>query len=312
MYIVSVINYKGGVGKTTITANLSTELAWRGFNVLMIDLDPQANLTFSFVRPEVWASDYSKSKTIQNWFESFESRKFKNLPELIFSPKRIQESLKGKGKLDLIASHLDLLNIDLALAQELGGSTLKQSKRNFLKVHRRLANGLAQIEEGKYDIIIIDCPPNFNVVTKTAIVVSSHLLIPARPDYLSTIGIDYLIRQLARLKEDYNDFIHLDEDDNELQEINPKIVGVLFNMVQVYGGEPISVSRIYFRQVEKIGLPVFKTYIRESKTLHSEAAQYGIPVTFMASGKTSTTSKNVVKEIENFVTEFQKKLNLWK
>lgn len=310
MYIVSVINYKGGVGKTTITANLSTELAWRGFNVLMIDLDPQANLTFSFVRPEIWASEYSKSKTIKNWFESFESRKFKNLTELIFSPKRIQTMLKDKGKLDLIASHLDLLNIDLELAQELGGSTLKQSKRNFLKVHRRLANGFEQIEEGKYDIIIIDCPPNFNVVTKTAIVVSSHLLIPARPDYLSTIGIDYLIRQLTRLVEDYNDFINLDKDDNELQEINPKIIGVIFNMVQVYSGVPISISRLHFRQVEKLGLPVFKTFIRESKTLHSEAAQYGIPVTLMASGRASATSRIVVNEIKKFVTEFQDKINL--
>ena len=76
MHVISVINYKGGVGKTTITANLSTELAWRGLNVLMIDLDPQANLTFSFIRPDQWASEYAKSKTIKNWFESFEDKKY--------------------------------------------------------------------------------------------------------------------------------------------------------------------------------------------------------------------------------------------
>jgi chromosome partitioning protein len=50
MRIVSVINYKGGVGKTTVTANLAAELAWRGYKVLLLDLDPQASLTFSFMR----------------------------------------------------------------------------------------------------------------------------------------------------------------------------------------------------------------------------------------------------------------------
>ena len=51
LVIVSVINYKGGVGKTTTTANLAAELAFRGYKVLMVDLDPQASLTFSFIRP---------------------------------------------------------------------------------------------------------------------------------------------------------------------------------------------------------------------------------------------------------------------
>lgn len=54
MKVISIINYKGGVGKTTLTANLAGELAYRGKKVLMIDLDPQASLTFSFIKPEEW------------------------------------------------------------------------------------------------------------------------------------------------------------------------------------------------------------------------------------------------------------------
>jgi len=54
MHVISVINYKGGVGKTTITANLGAELARRGRRVLLIDIDPQASLTFSFIPPEEW------------------------------------------------------------------------------------------------------------------------------------------------------------------------------------------------------------------------------------------------------------------
>ena len=69
MKIVSVINYKGGVGKTTITANLGAEIANRGYKVLMIDLDPQASLTFSFIPPDEWETTLSPEKTIKSWFK---------------------------------------------------------------------------------------------------------------------------------------------------------------------------------------------------------------------------------------------------
>ena len=65
MQIVSVINYKGGVGKTTLTANLAAELAWRGYDVLMIDLDAQASLTFSFIAPDDWQNNYADNRTIK-------------------------------------------------------------------------------------------------------------------------------------------------------------------------------------------------------------------------------------------------------
>src|SRR4051812_45217991 len=69
MHVVSVINYKGGVGKTSVTANLAAELAWRGLNVLLLDLDPQASLTFSFIRPEHWTEHFADSQTIKSWFD---------------------------------------------------------------------------------------------------------------------------------------------------------------------------------------------------------------------------------------------------
>jgi cellulose biosynthesis protein BcsQ len=69
MKIIAVINYKGGVGKTTVTANLAAGLAFRNYNVLLIDLDPQASLTFSFIKPKQWETDFAKSKTIKNWFD---------------------------------------------------------------------------------------------------------------------------------------------------------------------------------------------------------------------------------------------------
>jgi chromosome partitioning protein len=99
MHIVSVINYKGGVGKTTLTANLASELAYRGNKVLMIDLDAQASLTFSFITPDDWKNNYAENKTIKNWFDSFEANSQMALSELIFTPRRATSALRGRGRL---------------------------------------------------------------------------------------------------------------------------------------------------------------------------------------------------------------------
>ena len=201
MKIVSIINYKGGVGKTTLTSNLAAELAWRGHKVLMIDLDAQASLTFSFISPDDWQNNFSKSKTIKKWFDSFESGNPWSLSDIVFSPPRVANNLNQKEKagcVDLIPSHLGLINVDLELATKLGGANLTQAKKNFLEIHSMRANGLRNINPKKYEIVLIDCPPNFNIVTKTAIVASNYILVPARPDYLSTLGIDYLISSNSR------------------------------------------------------------------------------------------------------------------
>jgi chromosome partitioning protein len=301
MYVVSVINYKGGVGKTTTTANLAAELSWREYNVLMIDLDPQASLTFSFIKPEEWEKYFSASKTIKYWFDSFTNGSSSDLNDLIFSPNNVSAKLKGKGKLDLIPSHLGLINVDLELATELGGASLKQSKKNFLKVHNRLSNGIQQIEDEEYDLILIDCPPNFNVVTKTAIVASDNILIPAKPDYLSTLGIDYLKRSLDQLISDFNEYIDVADGESD-DEIDPEILGVVFTMIQIRNGKPISALRPYINQTKKLGVPVFNEYIRENKTIFSDAPQYGVPV--VLNNYSAGTYADVVKEIEEFVTEF--------
>lgn len=87
MPVVSIINYKGGVGKTTVTANLAAELAQRGRRVLLVDLDSQASLTFSFVKPDQWRTDLEPDKTIKSWFDSFDDGRSTKLDNLMFQPK---------------------------------------------------------------------------------------------------------------------------------------------------------------------------------------------------------------------------------
>lgn len=112
MKIVSVINYKGGVGKTSLAANLAAELAWRRKRVLLIDLDAQASLTFSFIKPDEWEASYQADKTIKSWFDSFESGSPIPLSSLVQKPPRIAQRLAGKGTLEIIYSHLGLINVD--------------------------------------------------------------------------------------------------------------------------------------------------------------------------------------------------------
>jgi len=302
MNVVAVINYKGGVGKTTTTANLAAELAWRGRRVLLLDLDAQASLTFSFVAPDYWHENLAEDRTIKAWFESFALGRPISLNSLMFQPPIVKHCLESRGQLHLIPSHLGLINVDLELATELGGASLKQAKTNFLKVHRRLSDGIKQIEEDEFDVMLIDCPPSFNIVTKTAIVASDKVLIPAKPDYLSTLGIDYLIRNLNALVSDYNEYATLDKKKPETT-ISPAIMGVVFTMIQIRNGEPISTQRPYIAQTRELGVPVFDSWIRENKTLFGDAPEYGVPVVLkQCTGKTYT---GVVEELEEFVSEFE-------
>lgn len=276
--IVSIINYKGGVGKTTLTSNLAAELAYRGKNVLLLDLDPQASLTFSLITPESWAKDFEATKTIKQWFDTQDTGAPICLSSLVYRPTRVNKTIPhGSGSISLICSHLGLINVDLELATKLGGANLQQAKQNFIKVHRCLAEGLKPLL-GQYDIILIDCPPNFNIVTKTAIVASDFLLVPARPDYLSTLGIDYLIRSVNSLVSDYNEFAKL-AGGTTANPISPEIMGVVFTMIQEYSSGPISAQLNYMSQVSnKNDLHVFDHYIKRNDSIFADAPLDGVPV----------------------------------
>jgi chromosome partitioning protein len=310
MQVVAVINYKGGVGKTSLTANLAAELAWRGKKILLMDLDAQASLTFSLITPDEWKEDFAAKQTIKTWFDSYEDNKPISLKSIVDTPSRINSRVSGKdGKVDAIYSHLGLINVDLELATGLGGGTLAQVKKNFTAVHRRLTIGLADFKPDEYDLVLIDCPPNFNIVTKTAIIASGFLLIPARPDYLSTLGIDYLRLSVNQLVKDYNDFAAL-EHGEKIEPIKPKVLGVVFTMIQEYGGGPMSAQRAFMNTAQTAGLAVFDSYIKRNDTLFADAPQYGVPV--VLNRYTSGSHQSVVEGLEEVANEFGRHMKWWK
>lgn len=301
MHIVSVINYKGGVGKTTVTANIASELAWRGKKVLLIDTDAQASLTFSFVTPDDWDTNYKSGMTIKSWFDAIsQGKEPPALTDFVITPPGVNRMVKDKGgRIDLICSHLGLINVDLELAILLGGANMAAAKRNYLKVHGQLRQALAAIaEDADYDIVLIDCPPNFNIVTKNAIVASERILIPAKPDYLSTLGIDYLQRSVRELVKDFNEYAGPDDGGS----ISPQFLGVIFTMIQITSGQPIAAQRQFIAQTKRLGVKTLDNYFRENKTIFGDAPQNLMPVVLNA--YSSNTHSEIVREIEAVASEF--------
>jgi chromosome partitioning protein len=292
--VVSVLNYKGGVGKTTVAANLGAEIAHRGRRVLLVDMDPQSSLTLSFYAADEFAKEFSDSGTLLHWFESvLHDQAPQPLQQYVVSPPRVNERVREQGgRLDLIPSHLGLIDVDLDLAAHVGGSRYQVSSSGFLWIHRLLADALSEPPFVDYDVVLIDCAPNFNMITRTAIVASEHILIPAKADYLSTLGIDYLRRKLAELVRDYNEIAGD-------QGIEPAVLGVVFTMIQHAAEGPIIAVRNYVTHTEQYDVPVFRTMIRESKTLFATAGERGIPAVLL-----SNANPNVHYELKELTTEF--------
>lgn len=294
MTVVAVLNYKGGVGKTTVTANLGAELAARGRRVLLIDMDPQASLTLSFYTSDELAKEFTDGGTLLHWFQAMvQDQAPQPLRECVVSPPRVNDVLRQHGgRLDLIPSHLGLIDIDLDLAAYVGGSQFTVSTSGYLWMHRMLADALAEPGFTEYDIVLIDCAPNFNMVTRTAVVASEHILIPAKADYLSTLGIDYLRRKLHELVRDYNAVAGADA-------IEPAILGICFTMIQYAGETPIIAVRNYVTHSEQYGVPVFRQMIRENKTLFAAAGERGVPAVLLPSA-----NHNVQHELRELASEF--------
>jgi len=152
---------------------------------------------------------------------------------------------------------------------------------------------------------IHDCPPNFNIVTKNAIIASDYIIVPTKPDYLSILGIEQLQKHVKELVGNYNR--HAETfDDSEYATVDPQILGIIFTMISVRNDNPISALQQYITQIKSKKLPVFETYIRENKTIYSDAPEYGVPVVIKrVSGK---TYNDVQEELENLTTELLRKL----
>ncbi|QGJ71302.1 p-loop containing nucleoside triphosphate hydrolase [Planctomycetales bacterium 10988] len=189
--IISLINLKGGVGKTTTTIQLAECLA-SVFDktVLVVDLDPQTNTTISLISEEKWLSLNKSGRTLYHLFndrlrgsETFEMER------------AIQ---RGVSNLSLPSLHLLSSSIDLIRIQD-GLKDIYDTTDGAMLPQEVLHKALLPFYE-RYDYILIDCPPNLGYITRNGIEISDYYLIPCIPDTLSTYGLSQVIWQIQKYK----------------------------------------------------------------------------------------------------------------
>lgn len=201
---VSLINMKGGVGKTTLTFNLAWYSAWQAdLRVLAVDLDPQANLSQYFMGAKKYLEYIQDNKcTVVEIFEQFSPPHLRQGSPTLVSPNDVIYKLHQWSD----GSLLHLIPSRLELAWTLKNPTDKA---------QLLPQLLAEISNN-YDLILIDCAPTESILTRAAYQSSQYILVPVKPEFLATIGLPLLARSL----EEY----HLMHKNHKLD-----MAGIIFN-----------------------------------------------------------------------------------
>lgn len=180
--VIATINLKGGVGKTTTTAALGEFMAAEfGQRVLMIDLDPQTNLTTMMVGEERWQELNELGLTLATLFR----KAITSHVDAFEIEKAVQKNVspvRAVRDLDLLASSLDLMDIQEGLThQQYADPGSHRPVEVLLSAVRPIAD--------RYDYILVDCPPNLGILTLNGLRLADGYLIPTIPDILSTYGI---------------------------------------------------------------------------------------------------------------------------
>jgi len=176
--VFAISNQKGGVGKTTTAINLGVYLAKLGKKTLLIDMDPQANLT----------SGLGFGKTLQNG----QSKITKNIYQLMTGEAEIESVFitTATANLSLVPSGIELAGAEVELVNQLSRETiLKAAIKNFRK---------------EFEFVIIDCPPSLGILTINSLVAADKVLIPVQCEYFALEGLSQLLNTIKLVKTRLN------------------------------------------------------------------------------------------------------------
>jgi chromosome partitioning protein len=165
--VIAIANQKGGVGKTTTAINLSAALAMRGRRTLLVDLDPQANSSLTYL--DVRSLQHSMFDVLSDGFKLAD----------IVTPTAVPN-------LDLAPARLGLAKLESKLVGEIDG-------------HFRLRDRLEALAEG-YEFVVIDTPPALGLITVNALVAATHLLVPVQSSYFALEGTDDLLETVEKIR----------------------------------------------------------------------------------------------------------------
>jgi chromosome partitioning protein len=260
--VISFINFKGGVGKTTLCVEIAAALASsNGFKekVLIVDLDPQTNATLSIMTEKDW-EDYATNKgTLKDFFEACYQDTVFDLSSII-----VKKPVEYKGflnNLDVIPSHIELFGMDLKLATKMGHDNLKA--KWFLK------KAMAKIQD-EYSYIFIDCPPNLYLATQNGLFASDYYVIVALAEYLSTLGIAHIQKSIQSIFEDAGKFA---KDIGASAFLPPDLLGIIFNRLRTIDHGTYSQESIIRQISDKYPNMVFTARVPQSDQIATRAEQ---------------------------------------
>lgn len=268
MKVISFINMKGGVGKTTTVVEVGTILAKEhNKKVLIIDLDPQTNATFSLIG----ISEWEKLKDNATIADVLGMNKGYSLRDQEYDVNQaIIENVGGIASLDLIPSHIELTFLDLDLSGQAGREIILQ---NQLKKCSK-----------QYDYILIDCPPNLTLAPQNALVVSDYIVVPVVPEFFPSIGLPLLSNRVDQLKK-------------RLPGCKVELLGVVFTKVKKGTNNHTDLMDSIRKSCEDLKIETFQTIIPETVRI-SEASTKNKPAYIINPSSDGVSAyKNLVKEM---------------
>ena len=286
---ISFLNYKGGVGKTSLIVNTAACLARLGKRVLLCDFDTQSNASIWLMRLERW--NKLNAEGVGEVYSIFEPGTAQ-VKDLV-----LRDVVEGKGGEKLLPG-LDLLPTTFNLV-DLEGEYRGDPKRPAYLVFQEQ---LAAIEQG-YDFVLFDCPPNILRASQCGVFASNEIYVPANPDALSLIGFTLLIEKLQKFHGLTASF--------RKASMGPaaQVQGVIMNSIKT--GADIEVPKMrmqlrlnQFKSARRVAssAKIFETQIRDAMIVR-RAVTLGLPVNLVSQDAATADGDNVVSDYRNLATE---------